>query len=109
MSSPSRGVVCDVTPISNLRTGVVKSLGEHPLPRMLAAGVKCSISTDDPILMETDLDQDCAAAVWLGHTPRDMYEHALSGVFCDDATKARLRAIGEAFAWRDVVPADDSP
>ena len=95
----ARGVVCDVTPISNLRTGVVKSLSEHPLPRMLAAGVKCSISTDDPVLMETDLDQDCAAAVQLGHTPRDMYEHALGGVFCDDATKVRLRAIGEAFDW----------
>jgi aminodeoxyfutalosine deaminase len=95
----ARGIVCDVTPVSNLRTGVVKSLGEHPLPRMLAAGVKCSISTDDPVLMDTDLDRDCAAAVQLGHTPRDMYEHALSGVFCDDGTKERLRAIGDAFDW----------
>ena len=35
-----RGVVCDVTPVSNLRTGVVSSLNEHPLPAMLAAGVQ---------------------------------------------------------------------
>jgi aminodeoxyfutalosine deaminase len=95
----SRGVVCDVTPLSNLRTGVVGSLGEHPLPRMLAAGVKCSISTDDPVLMDTDLDRDCAAAIELGHTPRAMYEHALSGAFCDEATRERLRAIGDAFDW----------
>ena len=97
----ARGVVCDVTPISNLRTGVVESLAEHPLPRMLAAGVKCSISTDDPVLMDTDLDRDCEAAVRLGHTPRGMYEHALGGVFCDAATRERLRGIGEAFDWGD--------
>jgi aminodeoxyfutalosine deaminase len=95
----SRGIVCDVTPVSNLRTGVVKDLSEHPLAAMLAAGVPCSISTDDPVLMDTDLDRDCAAAIALGHTPRAMYEHALSGVFCDAATKDRLRAIGEAFDW----------
>jgi len=95
----TRGIVCDVTPVSNLRTGVVATLSEHPLPRMLAAGVKCSISTDDPVLMETDLDQDCETAIKLGHTPRAMYEHALSGVFCDEATSQRLRAIGESFDW----------
>ena len=54
-----RGVVCDVTPVSNLRTGVVKSLDEHPLPAMLAAGVKCSIGSDDPVLMQTSLTEDC--------------------------------------------------
>jgi aminodeoxyfutalosine deaminase len=95
----ARGVVCDVTPISNLRTGVVASLAEHPLPVMLAAGVPCSISSDDPVLMETDLDRDCAAAVRLGHSPRAMYEHALRGAFCEPATRARLQAIGEAFDW----------
>ena len=50
-----RGIVCDVTPVSNLRTGVVRSLDEHPLPAMLAAGVKCSIGSDDPVLMQTSL------------------------------------------------------
>jgi aminodeoxyfutalosine deaminase len=95
----ARGIVCDVTPVSNLRMGVVASLAEHPLPRLLAAGVKCSISSDDPVLMDTDLSRDCAAAVGLGHTPRAMYEHALAGAFCDEQAKARLRAAGEAFDW----------
>ena len=53
-----RGVVCDVTPVSNLRTGAVASLAEHPLPAMLAAGVRCSISSDDPVLMDTDLARE---------------------------------------------------
>jgi aminodeoxyfutalosine deaminase len=100
----ARGIVCDVTPVSNLCTGVVRSLDEHPLPRMLAAGVKCSISSDDPALMGTSLTRDCVVATSLGHTPRGMYEHALSGVFCDAGTGERLRAIGEAFDWATVTP-----
>ena len=95
----ARGIVCDVTPTSNVLLGVAPSLAEHPLPRLLAAGVKCSISSDDPVLMGTTLSRDCAAAVGLGHTPRGMFEHALGGVFCDATTQVRLRSIGEEFDW----------
>jgi aminodeoxyfutalosine deaminase len=99
-----RGVVCDVTPVSNLRTRVVASLEEHPLPQMIAAGVRCSISTDDPALFDTDLGKDCAAAEGLGLPPRDMYFNALAGSLCDNVTRERLRAVGEAFDWD--TPAD---
>ena len=94
-----RGIVCDVTPVSNLRTGVVASLDEHPLPAMLAAGVKCSIGSDDPVLMQTSLTDDADVAVRLGHTPRAMYEHAVAGAFCDGPTRVRLQAAGDAFDW----------
>jgi aminodeoxyfutalosine deaminase len=43
-----RGIVLDVCLISNLRTGAVAALAEHPLPALAAAGVRCSVSTDDP-------------------------------------------------------------
>jgi aminodeoxyfutalosine deaminase len=95
----ARGIVCDVTPRSNVLLGVTPSLEEHPLPRMLAAGVRCSISSDDPVLMATDLTRECAAAVSLGHTPRGMFEQALSGVFCDAAARQRLARLGAAFEW----------
>src|SRR5215218_4214821 len=49
----AREIVCDVSPLSNVRTGAVPSLGEHPLPRLVAAGVLCSISTDDPAMFDT--------------------------------------------------------
>ena len=66
---------------------------------MLAAGVRCSISSDDPVLMGTDLTRECATAVTLGHTPRGMFEQALCGAFCDSATRERLRRVAEAFEW----------
>ncbi|MGH7912738.1 MAG: adenosine deaminase, partial [Candidatus Dormibacteraceae bacterium] len=40
-----RGTVLDVCPTSNLRTRVVADLHDHPLPRLVAAGVSCSVST----------------------------------------------------------------
>jgi len=95
----ARGIVCDVTPRSNVLLGVAPSLAEHQLPRMLEAGVKCSISSDDPVLMGTDLTRECEAAVDLGHTPRGMYEDALAGAFCDAATKERLADAAGMFEW----------
>jgi aminodeoxyfutalosine deaminase len=113
-----RGVVCDVTPSSNLRLGAVSSLSQHPLPQMLAAGVSCSIGTDDPVMLGTDLLQEHAIAVGMGHSPHAMYEHALAGVLCEPGLRVRLDRIGREFDWsaiqpstvtRATGPADDVP
>jgi aminodeoxyfutalosine deaminase len=96
-----RGTVLDVCPLSNLRTGVVASLEEHPLPQLIGAGVSCSISTDDPAMFDTDLTRDYEAAASLGLSPRAAYEAGVCGAFCDDATRERLRAIGNAYAWAE--------
>jgi aminodeoxyfutalosine deaminase len=94
-----RGTVLDVCPLSNLRTGVVRSLEEHPLPQLVAAGVRCSISTDDPAMFDTDLTRDYEAAATLGVSPRAAYEAGVSGALCDDATRTHLQQIGDAFPW----------
>ncbi len=96
-----RGTVLDVCPISNLRLGVVPSLAQHPLPQLVAAGVRCSISTDDPAVFDTDLTRDYDAAASLGLSPRDAYEAGLAGALCDDETRERLRRIGAAYDWDD--------
>jgi aminodeoxyfutalosine deaminase len=84
-----RGVVLDVCPTSNLRTQVVKSLGEHPLPTLIAAGVACSVSTDDPAMFGTDLGQEYALLPRMGVDPRLVYEAGTRGALCDDATRGR--------------------
>ena len=94
-----RGTVLDVCPLSNLRTGVVASLEEHPLPQLIAAGVQCSISTDDPAMFDTDLTRDYEAAASLGLSPRAAYDAGVAGALCDEATRERLSSIGSAFAW----------
>jgi len=94
-----RELVLDVCPISNLRTGAVRSLDEHPLPQLVRAGVRCSISTDDPAMFDTDLSRDYEAAASLGLSPQGAYEAGVLGALCDEETRARLLGIGEAFDW----------
>jgi aminodeoxyfutalosine deaminase len=94
-----RQVVLDVTPISNLRTGVVKSLAEHPLPELVAAGIPCTVSTDDPEMFDTDLTREYEAALSLGLDPRVIYEAGVQGALCSEGTRERLRTIGAACDW----------
>jgi aminodeoxyfutalosine deaminase len=97
-----RGIVLDVCPISNVRTGAVPSLERHPLRELADAGVRCSISTDDPAMFDTDLEREYEAAAKLGLHPRAAYENGVAGALCDDETRERLRSIGESFDWRSL-------
>jgi aminodeoxyfutalosine deaminase len=98
--------VLDVCPVSNLRTRAVSSLADHPLPQLLAAGARCSISTDDPAMFSTDLSVDYHAAASLGLDRREAYEAGLEGAACDEVTKARLSEIGKSFDWAAIEAVD---
>lgn len=101
-----RRVVLDVCPTSNAATGIVSSLAEHPLPALAAAGVACSISTDDPAMFDTDLSREHELAESLGVTARDAYLAGVAGALCDEATRAQLAAIGATAGW---TTADGTP
>ena len=98
-----RGLVLDVTPISNVRVGVVRSLDEHPLPALAAAGVRCSVSTDDPVMFDTDLTREYEVAERMGLDPRVLYENALAGALCDDETRTRLAEVAGAYDWESAA------
>ncbi len=51
-------VPVDICLTSNLRTGVLAKLEEHPLRRYFDAGLLVSLSTDDPAMFETDLTRE---------------------------------------------------
>jgi aminodeoxyfutalosine deaminase len=78
---------------------VVTSLDEHPLPELVAAGIPCSVSTDDPEMFDTDLTREYEAACSLGIRPETFFEAGVKGALCDEATRDRLRAIAESFDW----------
>jgi len=88
-----RGIVLDVCPTSNLRTRVVPTVDAHPLPALRAAGVPCTINTDDPAMFGTDLGHEYAVAASLGVSAADAYAAGLAGALCDDATRARLASL----------------
>jgi adenosine deaminase len=52
----ARENIClDVCPSSNLQLSVFSSVDAHPLPELLAAGVPCTLASDDPLLFGPDL------------------------------------------------------
>ena len=94
-----RVTVLDVCLTSNVCTGAVGSLENHPLPRLVDAGVACSISTDDPAMFGTDLAREYEAAAALGVGPQACYEAGLAGALCDQPTRRRLAALAAEAAW----------
>jgi aminodeoxyfutalosine deaminase len=90
-----RGLVLDVCPTSNVRTRVVPSLAEHPLPLLREAGARCTINTDDPAMFGTDLGREYEVAAALGVTAAEAYAAGVAGALCDDTTRARLRSLGD--------------
>jgi aminodeoxyfutalosine deaminase len=85
-----RGLVLDVCPTSNVRTKAVPSLDQHPLPRLRAAGVPCTINTDDPAMFGTDLGKEYEVAATLGVSAADAYLAGVAGAICDRATRDKL-------------------
>ncbi|GGG28269.1 aminodeoxyfutalosine deaminase [Rhodococcoides trifolii] len=56
----------DVSPTSNLRTRVVRTVAEHPLPAMIDAGLLVTLNSDDPSMFGTDLTREYRAALEMG-------------------------------------------
>ena len=93
----AREIVCDVCPVSNLRTRVYDTLHAHPLPAMLEAGVLCSINTDDPAMFDTDLTREYEVAATLGCSAQAAFRAGVRGALCDEQTRAGLVAVLDGF------------
>lgn len=74
------GAVLDVCPISNLKLRVTPSLAAHPLPRLQAAGLRCTVSTDDPMVFGNTLEMEYTAlAEHLGYDATALVRTARTG------------------------------
>jgi aminodeoxyfutalosine deaminase len=54
----ARQIPLEICITSNLRTGAVRSLAEHPLRKLFDAGVPITLSTDDPALFGCTLEAE---------------------------------------------------
>ena len=92
-----RGVTFDVCPISNVGLQVAASIAEHPLRRLLAAGVRCTVSTDDPLCFANTIsDEYSALAREGGFTRAELARIARNGwEVADVSEKARRQRIAE--------------
>lgn len=75
-----RGVTFDVCPLSNVKLCVAPSLAGHPLRALGAAGVRCTISTDDPLVFNNTLNGEyMALAEEVGYTAAELARLAKNG------------------------------
>jgi adenosine deaminase len=71
----------EMCPMSNVRTGVVKSYEEHPVKRYFERGVVMSINTDDPKMFGNSLAEEFKLLVEKkGFTSEDIKELLLESV-----------------------------
>jgi len=88
------GICCDVALTSNECLKVVRDVRSHPLPRLMAAGVPVTLSTDDPPFFGTDLNREYERAHReLGLELQELWELNLNGLrygLAETGTRRRL-------------------
>ncbi|KAB1908654.1 adenosine deaminase [Micromonospora tulbaghiae] len=91
----------EISPTSNVRTRAVPSLDEHPLPRLVDAGVPISINSDDPPMFGTTLNDEYAVAARLLRLGPDgvaaLARDAVAAAFLAPAEQARITAEIDAY------------
>jgi adenosine deaminase len=94
-------VCLDVCPTSNVMLSVVPVIGEHPLPALLEAGVRCSVNGDDPLLFGPGLLEEydlCRTS--LGLDDRSMARIARCSIeSCGAPADLKARAVGDVERW----------
>ena len=94
-----------MAPTGNVATGAVNGFEEHPLPRLLEAGVRVALSADDPLLFATTTANEYRVArerFGLSEASlTSLAENSWRAAFCADAEReAGLSALS---AWRPPV------
>jgi len=96
------GIPLTVCPLSNVRLRVFRTLADHCLPRLLAAGLRASVHSDDPAFfggyITRVLTESFSALPLSSADARTLLRNGFTSSFLDDATKARhLDRLDEVF------------
>lgn len=85
-----------ICPLSNTRLCVVSDMQHHPLPQMLAAGLKVTINSDDPAYFGGYLnDNYVAVSTILGNDKKvlaQLARNSFTAAFLDNAQREKLLA-----------------
>jgi len=84
----------EMSPISNLRTGVVKSIQDHPIREFYDKGLLVTVNSDDPSLFHTDLNNEFIQIhEHLGFSIPELFHLSMNGIrtaFIDEVSKTYL-------------------
>ncbi len=92
-----QSIVLEVCPGSNVALGLYPDWAAHPIARLADAGVKVTVSTDDPPFFHTTLsheyDRLADAFGWAEAEFTALNRNAADAAFCDKITRERLQSI----------------
>ncbi|MHA2078762.1 MAG: adenosine deaminase [Candidatus Thorarchaeota archaeon] len=85
----------EMNPVSNIRTGVVDSIKDHPVREFFDKGLLVTVSSDDPSLFHTDLNNEYIEIhKHLGFSLQELFQISMNGIetaFIDESMKKELR------------------
>ncbi|MBL7478357.1 adenosine deaminase [Legionella bononiensis] len=89
-----KGIALEVCPTSNIFLGLFKDMNSHPFPKLYDAGIKVSISSDDPPFMSTTLAQEYQRVQesyqYSDKVMNDITKMAIEAAFVDEKTRKEL-------------------
>lgn len=89
-----RGITLEVNPWSNYLTNSVRTIEEHPLKKLFDLGVRVTINSDDPEVLETNLNNEYRIAhEVLGMSLKDIMtcnRYAYEASFIPEEAKKRV-------------------
>ena len=91
------GVVLELCPLSNLATGVIGRIEDHPVRRYWERGLNITVNTDDPGMFHNSLTDEYAVLMDVFGFSRGEIRRlagaALEGAWCGPEEKAELRPL----------------
>jgi adenosine deaminase len=85
-----RGITLEVNPWSNYLTNSVKRIEDHPLKRLFDLGVKVTINSDDPEVLDTNLNNEYRIA------------HEILGMSLEDIAICNRYAVEASFLPEEI-------
>ncbi len=85
-----RRIPLEVCPSSNVSTGLIAQFEDHPLPKLLEAGLVVTLNSDDPAMFGTSLQEEFLRAARCFELSRE----TLTGL-CRNAVRASFLSEGE--------------
>ncbi len=94
-----RRIALEICPTSNIQTGVVADIKNHPIRQYYDAGVRVAICTDDMVVCDTTLCKEYGLLHntfgWTDEDFKKMNEYAIDASFLPSMEKERLRYLLE--------------
>jgi adenosine deaminase len=85
-----RQITLEVCPTSNVTLGLYPDFESHPLPALVAAGVRTTLGSDDPPYWNASIGRDYAVAEQMGLDPLRFTQIAIESAFLETPAKAAL-------------------